>query len=300
MEKELIEKIEELNLEIIDLKSDRIYSLGKKIDYIISQLKSLRIINAIKKIIDSRKIKKYNAHGELANDYSYVSVPKLKNAKIAVYSCITGNYDEIKEPFLISKNVDYYLFTDNSKLKSKNWIIKKIPQRLKKYNNILINRYIKMHPYEFFSEYDYAIYVDGNVKIISNIRNLIYSVYKKKSGISMHRHQFRNCIYKEIEVCRIRKKGNYEKMKAQTLRYKEFGFPKEFGMLEAGIIVSDLKNNNAINLLDDWWIEFENSESMRDQISLHYVIWNSGYTMDDIGSLGNNMYKNPVFRIRIH
>ncbi|MES5896608.1 hypothetical protein [Bacillus cereus group sp. RP43] len=33
--------------------------------------------------------------------------------KVIVYTSLFGNYDSVKEPLFIDKNVDYILFTDN-------------------------------------------------------------------------------------------------------------------------------------------------------------------------------------------
>lgn len=299
-ENDYIKKIEQLNLENINLKNSKEYLTGKKIIRIKESIRKFHIIALAKKMIANKKISKYNAHEQLDNNYT-VNVPNNeKLPKIAVYTCITGNYDkEILEPFLQPSNIDYFLYTDNRETKSVNWEIRELPEKVEEYNNILKNRYLKMHPQELFPEYDYSIYIDGNVEVMSDLTDLVYSL-NEKTGISMHRHQFRNCIYNEIEVCKIKKKGNYEKMKKQVERYKKEGFPSGFGMLEATIIVTDLKNKNAKVILDSWWNEFTSSESLRDQIALQYVIWKNNFRIEDFGSLGNNLYKNPKFRVNIH
>ncbi len=299
-EVDYIKKIEELNLENINLKNSREYVAGKKIIRMGESIKKLKIITLVKKMIENKRISKYNAHGQLDNDYKVNVSAKQELPKIAVYTCITGNYDkEILEPFLKTSNIDYFLYTDNTQNKSVNWKIKELPSNVSKYNNILKNRYIKMHPQELFLKYDYSIYIDGNVKVMSDLTDLVYSL-NEKTGVSMHRHQFRNCIYNEIEVCKIKKKGNYAKLKEQVERYKKEGFPKNFGMLEATIIVTDLKNKNAKLILDNWWKEFTSSESLRDQIALQYVIWKNNFKIEDFGNLGNNLYRNPKFRVNIH
>ena len=299
MEEEYIKKIERLNLDIINLKNSKEYLLGKKIIMMVNYIKKFKFLDLIKKMIETKKIKKYNAHEELENNYESKELITIKK-KIAVYTCITGNYDKfVQEPFVQISNIDFYLYTDNLNIKSKNWIIREIPDKLNKYNNILKNRYIKMHPKELFPDYDYAVYIDGNVKVMSNLTDMITTI-KPETGISMHRHQFRDCIYKEIEVCRIRKKGNYIKMKEQVEEYRKNGFPENFGMLEATIIFSDIKNENAKKLFDSWWEEFCKTESFRDQISLQYIIWKNHLKINDFGSLGNNLYRNPKFQVYIH
>lgn len=302
MEKEVLyKKIEELNLENIEIKSSNEYKIGKKVIKIFNLLKKFKFITIFNLYIKNKKMKKLNVFNDEKNNFCY-DKEKLTNKKnkIVVYTCITGAYDNLLEPYIKCDNIDFILYTDNENLTSENWIIKKIPKEIsKKYTNIYINRYFKMHPHEFFKEYDFAIYIDGNVKVMSDLTDLIYSI-NSKTGISMHRHQFRNCIYNEIEACKLKKKGNYKKMKNQIEHYREEGFPKEFGMLEATIIVSDMNNNTAKKILGEWWDEFISTESMRDQISLHYIIWKNGLNINDFGILGFNLYKNPKFRVFIH
>ena len=300
MDKEYLENIEKLNLEIIELKKSKEYVLGRKILRIKKLLKQLKVRDAINEIVISKKIKKYNFKNESQNNYTTRKLKNERKPKIVVYTCITGNYDNILEPFIKVDNVDFVIFTDiKDDKKLKFWNKKVIPSKLKKYSDIKKNRYIKMHPNELFTEYDYSIYIDGNVQVMSDLTDLVYSV-NDKTGISMHRHKSRNCIYDEIEVCRLRKKGNYKEMKKQVAKYKEEGFPCNFGMLEATIIVTDLKNLKAKKIYEDWWNEFNLTLSLRDQISLHYIIWKNNLTINDFGCLGYNLYRNPKFRICTH
>jgi hypothetical protein len=71
-------------------------------------------------------------------------------------------------------------------------------------------------------------------------------------------------------------------------------------MNEANLIVTDLKNENAIRLLDEWWNEFVRSETMRDQLVWPYVLWKNGFTLNDVGCLGDDIYKNYKLEIVRH
>ena len=41
--------------------------------------------------------------------------------KICVYTCITGNYDDLKEVKVKEDNIDYICFTNNKGLSSNSW-----------------------------------------------------------------------------------------------------------------------------------------------------------------------------------
>ena len=302
MEEEYLKKIEELNLENIELKQSKEYRAGKDIAKFKQMLKKFQLITIVTKKINRKKVDKLNIHGELENNFHYdKSLEKKEKPRIVVYTCITGKYDKLVSPLLKFDNIDYIAFTDNQDEDNKDWIIHDIPENIKKLkNNILINRYIKFNSNELFKgKYDYSIYIDGNIKVISDLTPLVYAV-NPKTGMALHKHRFRNCIYNEVEVCRLIKKGNYEKMKKQINKYKEEGFPKAFGLYECNVIVCDLNNINSEKITTSWWKDFLNSESYRDQISLPYVVWKNGLKFDDIGNLGNNVYKNPKIRMEEH
>lgn len=302
-ESELIDAIEKLNLENINLLNSKEYKIGEEICKMKKLLKQFKIITILKKFVNKRKRKKINNyidHNETENNFIYEK-RNIENPKIVIYTCITGGYDKLISPLLKFDNIDYIAFTDNKNEDNKEWKIKDIPENVKKINdNVLINRYIKFHPYELFGQdYDFSIYVDGNIKIVSNLKDMIYAV-NEKTGLAMHRHYLRDDISNEIETCRILKKGNYEKLKEQVDNYKKEGFPDNFGMLECGVIVSNLKNKKGNEILNSWWDEFQKSESYRDQIILPYVLWNKGYRIDEVGKLGKNIRKNAKFKIELH
>ena len=52
-----------------------------------------------------------------------------------------------------------------------------IPDRLKYLSPVKQQRYIKTHPHEFFKEYDYSIWIDGNMEILSDPASLIDKNY---------------------------------------------------------------------------------------------------------------------------
>lgn len=304
-EKKLYETIEVLNMEVINLKKSKEYLIGSSIIKSIELLKKRNLKKIIERYIHKKKYRYIESHLTSYNqkndyDFKYNDDKLLKNKKIAIYTCIVGDYDRLKEPFFTQDNVDYYLFTDKKYIESNNWIIKEIPNSLKHmYNNTLINRYIKFHPNEFLKGYDYCIYIDGNVNIFSNIEPMIEKV-NCKLGIAMHKHSTRDCIYLESKTCQILRKGNIENLEKQVQQYYKEGMPKNYGLLEATMIISDLNNYNSIDILNKWWDEFYNSRSLRDQIALPYILWRNGYKIDDIGILGNNIYTNPKVRVDTH
>ena len=71
-------------------------------------------------------------------------------------------------------------------------------------------------------------------------------------------------------------------------------------MLEATVIIFNLKSQECQKLMSEWWKEFLNSDSKRDQIALPYILWKNKNQISDVGYLGNNVYKNPKFQVESH
>lgn len=157
-----------------------------------------------------------------------------------------------------------------------------------------------MHPFELFPEYDYAVYIDGNVCIASDISALINVPEEGKVGFAMHRHVLRDCIYEEAEACILYGKGSPNQLRKQITQYRLEGFPTKYGMLEATVIFYHLQNKECQALMSEWWNEFIKYGSMRDQIALPYVLWKKGYKISDVGCLGENVYRNSKFQVLSH
>lgn len=295
---ELLEVIEKLNCEKKEIMSSKEYTFGRRISAISKILKSFNIHATVKgyEVTKAQKLvrKKYTDDVQ-KKTYSCIQYEIKENAKVAIYSCITGGYDDVQIPMIKNiEGVDYFLLVDDVQKYKKYediFYIIEIPKEIMQLGNVIANRYVKIHPFEFFSEYDYSIYLDGTIRVVSDIKSFI-SYCNPKTGIAMHAHNERVCIYNEAEACKVLKKGNKDKINQQMEKYRKEGFPPNYGMNEAAIIVTDLNNCNSKNILQAWYDEFINSGSMRDQLAWPYVLWKNGYKIEDIGCLGKNIFKN--------
>lgn len=290
--------LERVNGEYIDLLNSREYIMGKRILRLIHDFGHFDLIEIFRRLINyknKRRVEYINNRDEYQNIKHKATNP---DARIAIYTCITGSYDNIAEPYFTSDRISYYLYTDTY-FRDTIWKVRKIPKSIVELNLTAaeINRYIKMHPHELFSEYDYTIYVDGKITIVSDLSQMV-STLCGYYGIGMHQHSFRNDLYNEANACIMYKKGNLGKIKEQIRRYEDEGMPRQFGMREAAVIVCDIKNQQGRQLLESWWQDYIFSKSGRDQLSLPYVVWKSGHEIDDIDIVDeNNIECNRKIRI---
>lgn len=285
-----IDRILDLNEEFLNLYQSKEYKIGTII-YNKNKLKSLlKISNTYLKL---RKYK-YNI------DYEIIRKTVYKGEKIAVYTVMFGSYDCINEPVII-ENCDYYIITDQEVYSNSIWKkidISEYDEYLKDMSNVEKNRFFKMNT-DILNEYKYVIYIDSNIKIIAGITDLIEYI-NPKTGLAIHNHQSRNCLFDELSACIILNKVPKNSGLEHIKKYETSGMPHQFGLYECCVIVRDCKNKIASSIMKQWWFEFINGEIKRDQLYLPYVIWSNGYAFCDIGLLGNNIDMNPHFRRNFH
>lgn len=225
----------------------------------------------------------------------------FSDERIAVYTCIFGKYDALHEPFCHPNNIDYYTITDQpipDKTVWKTVNISSYSDIIAGLSNVEKNRWFKMHPHEVFTDYRYSIYIDGNVVPVTDFTELANRI--SETGIAMFWHSYNNCVYQEAFFNRysVRKISNYELEKhIEFLRSQ--GMPEDFGMTTCNVIARDHTNINCQKIMDDWWNEFM-SHCRRDQISFPYVIWKNGFEMEEIATLGSDVWNADSLIVSVH
>lgn len=220
-----------------------------------------------------------------------------ESSKIAVYTCIFGDYDEPLELLYIEPNVDYYLITDSFLEEDmiNGWTVIHLNDVFD--DPFIANRYCKMHPYELFEGYDLAIYLDGNILPVSDISRFGVCAQISKTGIAAHGHPERTCLYDEAKTCLLKQRGNPQAIKKWIERLDREQMPHSYGLLEMGVIYYDLHNNNMLTLAEQWWELLLESKTKRDQIVLPYVAWINRFEMQDFGIIGPSLRKNYAFNL---
>ena len=214
-----------------------------------------------------------------------------KNKKV-IYTCITGEYDQLIEPSFINYDFDYICFTDNQNLKSEVWDIRPLPKETEGLTQIKKQRYVKINAHKILPEYDLSIWVDGNVSIKSDLNVFIGKVLKEDCSIYVPKHPQRNCIYDEVRPVISMKKDIPENVNPQIERYRKEGFPKGYGLLQSNIMLRKHNDKDCIRLMEDWSNEVING-SHRDQLSFNYCCWKNQDIK--VTYLDRNIYRSTWF-----
>lgn len=210
--------------------------------------------------------------------------------RIAVYMCITGGYDDVIEPLFVPNNCDFYAITDFDLPQGSKWNridVNSYPET-RELNNVLKNRYFKFFSHKIFKDYKYSIYIDGNIKVCSDLTEHVNRI--SNLGLSFFRHSKRNCVYVEADTCKRLKKEKTEHLHELTNFLKSEGFPQNYGLIECNFIVRDHSSELCTEIMEDWWNMF-NQFAKRDQLLLPYILYKRKIKVDEVATLGNNVHK---------
>jgi len=202
----------------------------------------------------------------------------VARSKLAVYTCIAGDYDELLPP-ITEAGVDYFCFTDRAFHRDVGWKILPLPAAAG--DDFLASRFVKMHPHVLFPDYSYSVYVDGNIQIKSPLMSLVCDAMDR-GAVAMYRHSFRNCIYSEAKECAALGYEWLWRIDQQMAAYLEKGFPSQSGLFEANVIIRSNHAPCAIKLMEAWWEELTHGVR-RDQLSLGFLSWHHGVSIVDLG-----------------
>jgi len=176
------------------------------------------------------------------------------------YTALFGNYEELKEPTVITPGWDYVCFTDQP-LTSNVWEIRNIeltetPQRMARKMKIL-----------GWIHWKYSMWIDASFQINKDLNDWWNERFK--APFSCAAHPLRNDVYHEARTCIVNRRGDAEEINRQITRYAEMKLPANNGIITSGILLRENTLNNML-LHEAWWDEVCRF-SVRDQLAFAYV-----------------------------
>lgn len=292
-DKKLNDRLLQINARYQDLLHSNAFETQNKNKRYLNNLKKLDF-GSIWKDLKYRQYAKQHFSINGNNVKSNEKQQDLKGKKIAVYTCIVGNYDNLLEPVYKEPDVDYLIFTDQEIPDGSTWEKRNI-QKDSEYSELspmMMNRKIKIQQCEELLKYDYTVYIDGNIEMVAAVSPMIECM--GKTSIGLHYHRGRDCIYDEAVAVKHLKRIKGDKIDKQLESYKAEGFPTHYGLFENSIIIRNNRDSAMLELMNKWWEEFQRHPT-RDQFSLPYIVWKTKYDKEKVYILGNDIERNPVF-----
>lgn len=201
--------------------------------------------------------------------------------RVAVYTCVTNNYDYIAAPTALTNGVDYLCFTDGSVIAPIPWENIHIDDA---YSGKDANRYIKIMPHlnPRLASYDLTIYIDGVIDVVGDLTSLINGVENSSGNFFMYKHPLRNCVYLEARSCIESMKGSIKGISKSINQFKLEGLPENYGLFEGGVIIRK-PSARVKKLMEEWWGIYL-SGVKRDQLGLIYALWKTGLEVHSLGA----------------
>lgn len=201
--------------------------------------------------------------------------------KICVYTCITGNYDNIHEIENKEQGVDYLLFTNNKEIKSNTWNVIYIED--KGLDNQRLSRKIKMLGHDIIDKnYDISVWMDASVTFKKSVREFVKKYFDiKKAPFSSFLHHARNCIYEEALACIKYNKDTKENIDEHIKFLKDENYPENFGLYEMTVFIKSHKDKKVEETMK-LWFDMVCNHSKRDQLSFMYCVWKTGMKINPI------------------
>ena len=193
----------------------------------------------------------------------------VKKKKICVYTCITGNYDNLMD---IDKEagVDYYCFTNNKNLTSNSWEIVYISDD--SISNVKLARKIKILGHDLINDnYDILLWMDGAVSFRSKIIDFIDYYYDDKYDMVAFKHGERDTILEECVECAKVCKETTENIVKLLDFYKKEKFIDSKGLIESTVFIKNGRSKKMYKAMK-LWFDMILKYSHRDQLSFNYVL----------------------------
>lgn len=215
----------------------------------------------------------------------------FENSRLVIYTAIIGKYDTLKEPEYIDENCDYVCFTDNRELTSDIWQIRFVEKI--DLDSTRFQRMYKVLTHRFLPEYEYSLYIDGNVRIMGSLRDFVRKQWKGASLLGL-KHPDRDNLYDEAEACINFGKDDPEIIRRQIGRYKREGYKADNELTVNNIIFRKHNDKELVKVMEDWWKEIRDN-SRRDQLSFCYVCWKNhfAYDVSELKCYRSDYWQNP-------
>jgi O-antigen biosynthesis protein len=221
--------------------------------------------------------------------------PSSRNGRIAVYTAITGSYDCLKIPTEIDPACDYICFTDGDISWQNVWQRREMPWRHADATRMC--RHVKLHPHEYFKDYEWSLWLDGNLQLACSPQALLPP--GDDWDLAVWRHPYRDCIYAEGAQCIVDEKDDATVICAQMQRYRDAGYPANAGLAESCVLARRHHAPPMLELAGLWWREMERG-SRRDQLSLDFVMRGRNLRIAYLGEPGSNVREDRRLRYFLH
>ncbi len=218
------------------------------------------------------------------------------NNTIAIVTAIYGGYDLLTLPESLETDIDYICFTDGSINNFGVWNVLSSPYFDP--NPTKMARFVKTHMTDLLPDYSIYIWIDANIIIRGDIKKYLNYFIRSQTDVAFIKHPIRNSIFKELEACKARGKADSEAMDQQVKHYQDAGISTQAGLFETNLFMC--RNTDMTRqLFRHWWNQID-QHTIRDQLSLPWVLESQGINFSLLTPYGVSVRNNPDFSLYHH
>lgn len=173
-----------------------------------------------------------------------------------IYTCLFGDYEELKQPKVITPGWEYVCLTDQP-LKPDVWQIEHMP--LSNEGAQRTARYCKIMGC-FMLGGQHSIYIDASFTINCDLNEWWL---RFEPSMTCIKHPVYDCVYEEADACIKAGRGNREEITKQIELYRRLGIPRNNGLIQSGLLMRE-HSKQVYNFCRLW---HEGLISSRDQIA---------------------------------
>jgi GT2 family glycosyltransferase len=243
-------------------------SVAAAVQRILDRTKDVLATTLPKRAAQSFFDNRWNVRDDIEHQILSYRAAAPEGRKVAFYTAIFGEYDNLLLPERIDPHVDYVCFTDRPRNDYGVWQMRASPYFHP--DPTRVARWVKTHPHELFPSYDVAVWLDANIVLKGDIQHYIGLVQEQGAHLGLISHPHRACFYDEADACKRLKKDSSKLIDKQVEQYRKAGLPLKQPLFETGFMIVPLKRRGTADALHLWWQQIERY-SRRDQLGLAWV-----------------------------
>ena len=238
------------------------------------------------------------------NGYSTTISPDThpdRMERLAIYTCITGKYDHLIQSAAFVPWCDFIFFVPKGVShpgRDGMWSFAEF--ECDHTDPVTVSRYAKMHPDELLPGYDFSLWIDGNIGIVSEeFFDILKSLVDGDVELACVPHPLRDCAYEEAAACVRGGKSTLRPMLAAVRHLSDSGLPRHAGLIETGVLFRKHSSPAVIALDRMWWDHFLHCDR-RDQIALPLCLRETGMTPERLLPEGQGIRTSPLLSYVYH
>jgi hypothetical protein len=213
-------------------------------------------------------------------------------ASAVIYTALFGGYDRLLEQPPV-EGTRFVCFTDDPSMRSRSWEIRVVPPAP---HPRRAARAVKTSPHLHVPDHEWSIWVDARLSIRSDDFAERLVTAAQSTGMAVMAHRQRHDLYEEAEHVYRMGFDTSPALLNQIARYRARGMPEGTGLYSTMAMARRLADP-AVRHVDERWGQEIEAGSVRDQVALPFVLWESDF---EPGVIDLDPYQNELYVLHHH